>query len=263
MKEATLPNGRTVQEINSYETRFLYNEIFVQNVYVQNDVAIREGDTIFDVGANIGLFALYAMARFNPARVYCFEPAPNCVAALRANVAEWADKVVVVEAALGAAAGEACFTYYPGYSLMSGLFAERERDLNVLRAGARTQMTQALKRSAVGERMIELAVGDKLEDAVSFDCRVTTISDTIDAFGVHRIDLLKIDVERAENEVITGIREEHWGRIFQLVAEVHDSGAREHEAMRDLLASKGFATTLSVERGLENSAIYALSARRT
>lgn len=261
MKPTTLPNGRTIHEINAYETRFLYNEIFVQNTYAQHGLIIREGDVILDVGANIGMFALYALLGSNPARLYCFEPAPNCLAALRANLADWADKVVVIDAALGAAAGQARFTYYPGYSLMSGLFADRERDLDVLRAGARTQIAQATK-SAVSERKVELAVGDKLDDAVAFDCRVTTISDAIDDYDIRTVNLLKIDVERAENAVVRGIREDHWERIVQVVAEVHDSGAREPEAMRDLLASKGFEARLSVEKGLENSAIYTLSARR-
>jgi hypothetical protein len=62
--------------------------------------------------------------------------------------------------------------------------------------------------------------------------------------------------------IIRGINDEHWERIKQIVVEVHDQGAREHEVMRDILASKGYNTVLDIEDGLDNSAIYGLTARR-
>jgi FkbM family methyltransferase len=43
--------------------------------------------TIIDVGANIGQFAVAASRIFAADAVYCFEPAPDCVARLRRNVA--------------------------------------------------------------------------------------------------------------------------------------------------------------------------------
>jgi hypothetical protein len=73
---------------------------------------------------------------------------------------------------------------------------------------------------------------------------------------------VKIDVECAENIVLAGIREEHWGLIDQLVVEVHDQGAREHELMRDRLKNKGYQVELLAESGLKNSGIFEIIARR-
>ncbi len=261
MKNAVLPNKMAICEINPHETKFLYNEIFVQKTYTKHGVQIKPGDTIIDAGANIGMFAMYMLMNFHPARIFCFEPATHCLDALRVNLAEWADRVVVTGSALADLEGEADFTYYPGYSIMSGLFANEARDLDVLKAGARTQMARVSK-NPIEERMIDMLVGNKLENALSFKCPVTTISKMIKQHAIESIGLLKIDVERAENAIIKGIDDEHWERIQQIVVEVHDQGAREHETMRKLFVSKGYETVLDVEEGLENSSIYSLTARR-
>jgi FkbM family methyltransferase len=261
MQNTVLPNKMPICEINPYETRFLYKEIFVQKSYMNHGVEIGHGDVIIDAGANIGMFALYAFVEYNPSRVFCFEPAPNCLDALRVNLARWADRVVIVDSALGDSEGEAEFTYYPGYSIMSGLFANKNRDLDVLKAGARTQVARVSEFS-VEECMIDALVRNKLENSVSFKCPITTVSNVIDKYDIQIVNLLKIDVERAENAIIRGVNDEHWERIKQVVVEVHDQGAREHEVMRDMLACKGYNTVLSIEDGFENSAIYGLTARR-
>ena len=40
--------------------------------------------------------------------------------------------------------------------------------------------------------------------------------------GLERIDLLKIDVQRAELDVLEGIQEQDWEKIEQVVMEVHE-----------------------------------------
>jgi len=261
MGQTVLPNGMTVAEINPYETQFVYTEIFVQKLYFAHGIKVQPGDVILDAGSNIGLFALFLFSQCNPGRVYCFEPAPECLAALRHNLAPFGDRAVIADAALGDTEGEAAFTYYPGYSIMSGLFAEPARDLDVLKAGARAQFARK-SGHGLNERMMDRLVMQKLDAPISFRCPVTTVSRVIEQHGLDRIHLLKVDVERAEGAILRGIEDAHWPRIDQVVAEVHDQGEAEHEAMRDLLISKGFETVMTVEEGLENSGIYAISARR-
>ena len=53
-------------------------------------------------------------------------------------------------------------------------------------------------------------------------CRLRRLSDVMKEQGVERIDLLKIDVERAEEEVLGGIEDEDWEKIDQIVMEAHD-----------------------------------------
>lgn len=39
---------------------FLYEEVYCQQQYLQHGVGLKPGDTVVDVGANIGLFSLFA-----------------------------------------------------------------------------------------------------------------------------------------------------------------------------------------------------------
>lgn len=261
MRHVTLPNGIEIVEINKYETKFLYDEIFVQEAYGSYGIDIKRGGTIIDVGANIGMFALYMNERFEPGRILCFEPAPHCLEALKQNLAPLGDKVIISSMALGDKNGKVEFTYYPNYTIMSSMLADKSRDDRVLRAGARTEYERQ-SGSVAEDRLIDILVSNKLEDAQTFNCSVTTLSDTIEAHGLKQVSLVKIDVECAENAVLAGIRDEHWPLIDQLVVEVHDQGAREHEAMRDMLLAKGYQVQLRTELNLENSGIFQAIARR-
>jgi len=89
-----------------------------------------------------------------------------------------------------------------------------------------------------------------------------TVSQMLREHDLHRIDLLKIDVERAELEVLQGIEEADWGKIRQIVVEVHDIGGR-LEAIRTLLQERGLSA-LQVAQPVTNagSNIHIVSAVR-
>jgi hypothetical protein len=52
------------------------------------------------------------------------------------------------------------------------------------------------------------------------------------------VDLLKIDVERAELDVLLGIDERDWPRIRQIVAEVHEDAYA--EAIEQMLIERDY-----------------------
>ncbi|MFC7556536.1 hypothetical protein ACFQU7_36385, partial [Pseudoroseomonas wenyumeiae] len=70
-----LPNGLRVAELNGNETSFLFREIFEDRCYLRHGLTLRPGDVVFDVGANIGLFSLFAAEETDRARIHAFEPA--------------------------------------------------------------------------------------------------------------------------------------------------------------------------------------------
>lgn len=90
---------------------------------------------------------------------------------------------------------------------------------------------------------------------------LTTISDLIVENRLERIDLLKVDVERAEMQVLEGIHKLHWTKISQVVAEVH--GRDTLEAVTKLLRGNGFGR-IRHETGdlLVGTNLYAVYARR-
>lgn len=49
-----LPNGWQVPACSEAESLFIYSEIAEQECYLQEGIHINHGDTVVDVGANIG-----------------------------------------------------------------------------------------------------------------------------------------------------------------------------------------------------------------
>jgi hypothetical protein len=71
---------------------------------------------------------------------------------------------------------------------------------------------------------------------------------------------MKIDVQKAELEVMEGIEAGHWPRIRQLVVEIHDIDGRV-EKVRSLLTSRGYHVVVeqdSLYRGSNISNLYAI-----
>lgn len=70
---------------------------------------VRPGDVVYDVGANVGLYARFLVSAFGASRVLAFEPMRNNVELLRKNIAvdpASAARVTIVEVALGDSDGE-------------------------------------------------------------------------------------------------------------------------------------------------------------
>ncbi|HTZ67577.1 MAG TPA: FkbM family methyltransferase [Roseiarcus sp.] len=261
MNQTVLPNGLQICEINKHETKFVYKEIFVDRVYDRHNISLDRNAIVFDVGANIGLFALYASLNFPQVKLYCFEPAPHCREVLSLNVARFGEDAKVIGAALGAAPGELEFTYYPNNTIMSSLVADLDRDQRAVAASLQAEY-ELRSGERIEERFLSTLVAKKLEHGVRFKCPVTTISSVMDAENISRISLAKIDVECAESLVLDGIEDRHWDRIDHFVIEVHDQGADEPRKMRDRIEAKNFDVELFKAPILVESDIYELSAKR-
>ena len=71
-----LPNGLEIAHLNSYETAYLYREIFEDQTYLRHGIQLRDDAVVLDIGANIGLFSLFVTSRCSRASIYAFEPGP-------------------------------------------------------------------------------------------------------------------------------------------------------------------------------------------
>jgi len=87
---------------------------------------------------------------------------------------------------------------------------------------------------------------------------VTTLSAVI---GERTVDLLKLDVEKAEEEALAGIDDATWPRIRQIAVEVHDLDGRLRRTL-DLLADKGFSTAHDQDPRLVDTPCHTVYGRR-
>ena len=83
LKHTTLANGQRVACVSSAEVQRVHDQV---QEYFRHGITVQSGDIVFDVGANIGLFALEACRRAEGrTTVYAFEPIPIIYQALREN----------------------------------------------------------------------------------------------------------------------------------------------------------------------------------
>jgi FkbM family methyltransferase len=252
MRRLTLPDSLDVFSLNPDESRFVHGEVFGARCYLQHGIELRDGDCVFDVGANIGLATVFFHRECQGIRIYAFEPSPAACECLKANVELHGADARIFECGLSRESGTAEFTFYPGNSVMSGFHADDETD----RGTTRTFMVNSGFKPQNAERLLGF-----LFKKVTFPCRLRTLSEIIDEEGVARIDLLKVDVEKSEREVLAGIRPEHWNLIRQAVIEVHDENGGLEE-VQGLLTKHGFDATVEQDPLLEGTVLYTLFATR-
>jgi 31-O-methyltransferase len=205
---------------------FQLEEIVEQRTYLRHGVRVADGDVVLDVGANVGVAAVFFASECGAGLVHSFEPVAPLFELLRENVAPL-PACVPHPYGLGSEPGRAPITYYPRAASMSGLYADPDAD----RALVRTVMLNYGLSAEEADKGLE---GRYRAERLS--CELRTLSTVLREEGLDRVDLLKIDVERAELQVLLGLGDEDWPRIKQIVVEVHDERGRgalvAHELLR-------------------------------
>ncbi|HUB73229.1 MAG TPA: FkbM family methyltransferase [Solirubrobacteraceae bacterium] len=243
--------------------------------YFQSDLAtLRPGATVFDIGANIGLFSLELLRRHGTdVRIFACEPAPRSFAFLQRNVRELFPDAAVSfrRCAVGERPGRTTLYFRPRVSQMSSLQREGVDDPDELidailkeppagfRPGASRLRRWLRPRAAALLKMASWWMG---REVVEIPCEMTTVSEIIAQSDVETVDLLKVDVEGAELAVLQGIDADHWPKIEALLVEVHNHDGRV-ETIRGMLEAAGFARIdFSQEWPHEGTHIYMLEASR-
>jgi FkbM family methyltransferase len=208
-----------VAQKNRTETDFLYREIFLDDVYFRHGIELTENACVVDVGANIGMFAIFVAIKHPDARIISIEPVPELSQAVQANAKIHKANITVFNCALGSESGFTKFTYYPNNTVMSGRFADELEDRETLRAYLTTEA------DIENEMLLDELIADRMSGQLQ-ECKVMTLNQIVEQEDIKQIDLLKIDVEKAEMEVLSAIDESTWAKIAQIVIEVHDLDGR-------------------------------------
>src|SRR5476649_2409735 len=277
LRRVSLPNQLEVWAPNSFEAAVVYREIVTEATYQSHGIVLGDGAIVFDVGANVGLFAVHLARTIPGVLIHAFEPVPRVFEALQRNLSEHAPTARGHNVGLADRAGEATFevdrfmtigaTMYPGISDRSGgtsaaawasaVIGDAEKvapsgALRLLSSGLASPVSRALVLAlmAPGTMLLELRRWIFLQRP---RCRLVTFSAAFASSGAPHVDLLKIDVEGAEEQVLAGIADGDWPRIRQLVIEVHDVDGR-LDRMTALLELHGYLTI----RAREDWAIHEL-----
>jgi FkbM family methyltransferase len=164
------------------------------------------GDVFVDVGANAGIMTILAAARVGAAgRVYAFEPNPAVVAELERHISVngFGDRVRTLRFALSNADGRAALHVTPVMSGLSSIAAEAAPAASALRASGQ-----------------------------AIDVETRRFDGWMRAAGLDRVDVMKIDVEGAEELVLAGMTDALTsGVIRRLVCELRPDGPA-HELLR-------------------------------
>ncbi|MCX5521430.1 FkbM family methyltransferase [Streptomyces bobili] len=209
-KLTEVAEGFSVHAVSALDARFLYREMFEGGTYA--GISLPDEPFVIDVGANIGLFTLFVKRRRPKAHIVAFEPLPELVAALHANVAEFGlHDVSVHERALGSEEADGVsFRYYPLLPSSSTLYPQDQGQLRELLA--RSFPPRVVERMFQG-REITVTV-DRLSRHIGTD---------------RPVDLLKIDAVGSELEILRGVDADLRPLLRNVVIDVQDVHGRVDE----------------------------------
>lgn len=230
--------------LDPFEATFLQRDVAQ---YFLGDIKLSPGATVLDVGANIGVFSAQVTRRLaGQVKIWAFEPVPPIFDVLAQN-AQILGTVTPEAVALGAAEGPIELTYFPLMSCLSSahrggdnLGPEVERVarsiLELIRSG---QLMAHL--SKLPDFLLEPFIFSYVKTRMrpeKYTVPVVTLTSVL-ARIPGSVDLLKVDVEGAEEAVLAGIGEGEWPRIHQLVLELEKFEGRLTE-VRQKLEAKGY-----------------------
>lgn len=256
----TLPNGTEILQFNDVETQHFYHDIFETKVYAKNGIRLTPQATIFDVGANIGLFSLFVLQNVQNPIIYAFEPAPPVFNLLYQNTQGYDASVNLINAGVSDTCRTEELVFYPLSTGMSSFHADKQEEKDNLLAIMQNQLAEGMEGMDEVMTSAESVLEHRFQHQL-YDCEMKTISSAIEQNQVQHIDLMKIDVQKCEAEVLAGIKDEHWPIIQQIVIEVHDIDDRV-ALVSELLRSKGFTVESEQDQLYGGSNIWNMYAIR-
>lgn len=203
----------------------LYCEIWIDERYRPAGWSSVRRPTVVDIGANVGVFSLWAARRLGAQRIVAVEPSPAMASALLGNLtSNRVQGAFVLQAAVGGC----------------------RRDALLHRRGDESRNT-----------LFEV---DRYGSTFSaaHTVRVVTLDDVFELYAIDCCDLLKLDCEGAEYEILYGCSAQTLGRVRHLVLEYHEGlNANGPDELEAFLREQGFAVTRFAPLDVEGGHLHA------
>ncbi len=209
---AILKNGIQIDAPEDGELLSIIQEVFFENVYTPiHCLSIEHDDIVVDIGANIGVFSLFAAFRTQNT-IYAFEPYHGNIEFLNRNI----------------------FT--------NGLYNIITYGVAVCDKIGSTKLF--LSESSGGHLLFDHNIKGKLEKYV--EVPTTTLQHIMDDNNLKQIDFLKLDCEGSESMVLISTPIAYLRRVRKISMEFHDNVSQfKHDYIQRFLEKAGFVTTLN------------------
>ena len=207
-------NGLILRGPPQVRLDFLFQEVWLDEIYCPPDYKINNENIVIDIGANIGVFAAYAATCAEDVEVLAFEPFPENAGWLRRNVDENnLSNVTVYEQAV------------------AGVTEERALEIS----------SSWIEHSLSGTINETGNTADKTGQILKVQCR--SFDDVMN--NVPKCDLLKIDCEGSEYEIFYLSSSETLSKVRRIVGEFHprDKNTNNGKALCSFLETNGFDIT--------------------
>lgn len=171
----------------------VFDQIFVCEQYsCLRD--LEEPSLVLDLGANVGFSAAYFLSAFPKARIVAVEPDERNLAICQANLAPYGDRVLLLHGAV--------WSRPATLRLLKGTFLDGREWT--------TQVDELLEEQGTSEGVQAWDVGS-----------------LIDMVGDNTVDLLKVDIERAELSVFGNSAGSWLSRVRNICIELHGKDCEE------------------------------------
>jgi len=184
-------------KIRSDSTDFMaFTHVWLIEEYSNTGFDICDSDVVIDVGAHIGLFALFASQFCKNGKIYCFEPIKENYDLLISNIA---------------------INNIANVSAFNLAVTERALPVKIF-----------LNEDEAGHSMF-----DQNSDFV--EAQSTTMKKIFDDNGIVKCDFIKMDCEGAEYEIIRTLPEEYFKKIQKMIIEYH-MAEKKPELLQELVS---------------------------
>lgn len=211
---------------------FVFEQIFLSEQYscVRD---LKDVKTILDLGANTGLSGAYFLSCFPQARLFAVEPDPEIAALCRTNLAPFGGRAAV----------------------FTGAVWSRNTTLRLAKGEFRDGREWATQ-------VVEDGVPDK---GGAPRVQAWTVPELLQMCRIENLDLMKVDIERAELEVFDETARQWLPQVRNICIELHDSAceAAFDSALESFEYDRERSGELTICRNLRSKVAQASSSRIT
>lgn len=187
------------------------NEIVYNKLYTPEGFEIGPNDVVVDIGANIGIFSVYASTKTS-GQIHSFEPFPENFDYLKRNISHNSDG-----------------------NIKPHNFAVSDK------IGTQKLF---ISESSGGHLLFDHNIHGVIQNSI--EIHTTTLESLMDENSLSQIDFMKIDCEGAEGQIIQSTSMEYLSRINRIAMEFHDNvSVIKHDEICSILTKAGFTCRLN------------------